>query len=160
MKRLTLLALAAAPLVIATAAQAMPAAAFLKIVAQTDNAEINVGNMAAQRGASPAARDFGRRLASDHGAHLRKVQDLAGRMHVRLPGGVAPGDAATGRRLAHMRGRAFDRAFARAMVDGHRKAIALFQAQARTGDRDTAGLARDTLPTLREHLRMAQDLAH
>ncbi|HEY1605926.1 MAG TPA: DUF4142 domain-containing protein [Allosphingosinicella sp.] len=159
MKRLTLLALVVAPFV-ATAAQAAPAPAFLKMVAQTDNAEIAVGDMAAQRGASPAARDFGRRLASDHKAHLQKVQDLAGRMHIRLPGGVAPADAATGRRLSHMRGPAFDRAFANAMVAGHRKAIAAFQAQARTGDRGTAALARDTLPTLREHLRMAQGLAH
>jgi putative membrane protein len=159
MKRLTLLALVVAPLV-ATAAQAVPARAFLATAAQTDNAEISVGNMAAQRGASPAARDFGQRLASDHGAHLQKVRTLADRMHIHLPGGVAPADAATARRLSQMRGPAFDRAFARAMVAGHEKAIAQFQAQARTGDRDTAALARDTLPTLREHLRMAQSLAH
>ncbi len=159
MKRLTLLALVTAPL-LATAAYAMPPAAFLKTAAQTDNAEISVGNMAAQRGASPAARDYGRRLASDHSAHLQKVQALADRMHVHLPGGVAPSDAATARRLSQLRGPAFDRAFARAMVAGHEKAIAEFQAQARTGDRGTAALARDTLPTLHEHLRMAQGLAH
>jgi putative membrane protein len=159
MKRLALLALVAAPL-LATAAQAVPAPAFLRTAAQTDNAEIGVGNMAAQKGASPAARDFGRRLASDHSAHLQKVQALADRMHVHLPSGPAPADAATARRLSHLRGRAFDRAFARAMVAGHEKAIAQFQAQARTGDRETAALARDTLPTLHEHLRMAQGLAH
>lgn len=159
MKRLTLLALAAAPL-LATAAYAMPPAAFLKTAAQTDNAEISVGNMAAQRGASPAARDYGRRLASDHNAHLQKVEALAGRMHVHLPSGPSPSDAATARRLSRLHGPAFDRAFARAMVAGHEKAIAEFQAQARTRDRDTAALARDTLPTLREHLHMAEKLAH
>ena len=159
MKRLTLLALIATPL-LATAAYAMPGPAFLKTAAGADHAEVDAGNMAAARGASPAIKDYGRRLASDHGAHLQKVQATADRMHVRLPAGAPPDARAEARRLERLHGRAFDRAFARAMVADHQKAIALFQAQARSGDRATADLARDTLPTLREHLRMARDLAH
>ena len=158
MKSVTLLALIAAPLV-ATAAYAMPGPAFLRTAAGADNAEVNAGNLAAERGASPAVKDYGRRLASDHGAHLQKVQALADRMHVRLPAGAPPDARAEARRLERLRGRAFDRAFARAMVTDHQKAIALFEAQARRGDRETSGLARATLPTLREHLRMARDLA-
>lgn len=157
MKRLTLLALLTAPFV-ATAAHAMPAAAFLHTAAGADNAEVAAGNMAAERGASPAVKDYGRRLASDHGAHLQKVQALAERMHVRLPDGPPADARAEARRLERLHGRAFDRAFARAMANDHRKAIALFQGQARSGDRATSGLARDTLPTLREHLRMAERL--
>jgi putative membrane protein len=158
MKKATLLALLLAPLA-ATAAHAMPAGAFLKTAAGADNAEVGAGNLAAQRAASPAVRDYGRRLASDHGAHLQKVQALADRMRVRLPAGPPADARAEARRLERLHGRAFDRAFAQAMVTDHQKAIALFQAQARSGDRATASLARDTLPTLREHLRMARDLA-
>jgi len=159
MKRLTLLALVATPL-LATAAYAMPGPAFLKTAAGADNADINAGNMAAARGASQALKDYGRRLASDHGAHLQKVQALADRMHVRLPAGAPPDARAEARRLERLHGRAFDRAFARAMIMDHRKAIAMFEAQAHSRDRATADLARDTLPTLREHLRIARDLAH
>ena len=158
MKRSILLAFAAATLA-ASAAHAMPAPAFLHTAAGADHAEIDAGNLAAARGASPAVKDYGRRLASDHGAHLQKVEALAGRMHVRLPGGAPPAARAEARRLERTRGRAFDRAFARAMVSDHQKAIALFEAQARRGDRATSALARDTLPTLREHLRIARDLA-
>lgn len=158
MKRLTLLALVATPL-LASAAYSMPGPAFLKTAAGADHAEVDAGNMAAARGASPAVRDYGRRLAGDHGAHLQKVEGLAGRMHVRLPAGAPPDARAMARRLSRLHGRAFDRAFAQAMVSDHQKAIALFEAQARRGDRDTSALARDTLPTLREHLRMARDLA-
>ncbi|HEX4737810.1 MAG TPA: DUF4142 domain-containing protein [Allosphingosinicella sp.] len=159
MKRLTLFALVAAPF-LATAAYGAPAPAFLKTAAGADNAEVDAGNMAAARGASPAIKDYGRRLASDHGAHLQKVQALADRMHVRLPAGAPPDARAEARRLERLHGRAFDRAFAQAMVTDHQKAIALFEAQVHSGDRETAALARDTLPTLREHLRMARDLAH
>jgi len=161
MKRLTLLALVVAPLAAPFAlapAHAMPAAAFLRTAAQTDNAEITVGNLAASRGGTAGARAFGRRLASDHSAHLAQVQALAARMRIAIPGGVTPSDRALAARLRVLRGPLFDRTFSRAMVDGHQRAIAVFQAQARTGDRMTAGLARDTLPALREHLRMAQML--
>src|SRR3954454_16045279 len=64
MKKATLLALLLAPLA-ATAAHAMPAAAFLRTAAGADNAEVGAGNLAAQRAASPAVRGYGRRLASD-----------------------------------------------------------------------------------------------
>jgi putative membrane protein len=159
MKRLTLLALVATPL-LATAAYSAPAPAFLKKAAQGDQSEVTLGNYAAQHGTSQGVRDYGRRLASDHGAHLTKVQGLAGRMHVRLPGGMTPDARAAYRRLQGMRGRAFDRMFAQHMVDDHRHDIADYEAQARSGDRETAALARDTLPTLREHLRIAESLNH
>jgi putative membrane protein len=155
--RKILLALVIAPLA-ATSALALPAPAFLKSAAQGDQSEVTLGNLAAQRGASPGVRDYGRRLASDHGAHLGKVQALAGRMHVRLPGGMKPDARNAYRNLQRMRGRAFDRMFVQHMVADHQKDIGAYQMQARTGDRETAAFARDTLPTLREHLRIAQSL--
>jgi putative membrane protein len=157
MKRLTLLALVVAPLT-ATAAVAAPAALFLKNAAQGDQSEVTLGNLAAQRGASAGVRDYGRRLASDHGAHLGQVQGLAGRMHVRLAGGMKPDARAAYRNLQRMRGRAFDRMFVQHMITDHRKDIAAYEMQVRTGDRETSRLARATLPTLREHLRIAQSL--
>ena len=157
MKRTLLLALIIAPLA-ATSALALPAPAFLKSAAQGDQSEVTLGNLAAQRGASAGVRDYGRRLASDHGAHLGKVQALAGSMHVRLPGGMKPDARAAYRSLQKMHGRAFDRMFVQHMITDHRKDIADYREQARTGDRGTAALARDTLPTLREHLRIAESL--
>ena len=158
MKRLTLLALAIAPFA-ATSAVAAPASVFLKKAAQGDQSEVTLGNLAAQRGAFAGVRDYGRRLASDHGGHLGQVQSLAGRMHIRLPGGMKPDARAAYRQLQRLRGRAFDRMFVRHMIADHRADIGEYQMQARTGDRETAALARATLPTLREHLRIAQRLS-
>lgn len=159
MKRTILLALAIAPLA-ATSALAAPAHVFLKKAAEGDQSEVTLGNFAAQRGASPGVRDYGRRLASDHGSHLTQVQGLAGRLHVRLPGGMTPDARAAYRRLQGLHGRAFDRAFTQHMVMDHKKDIAAYEAQVHSGDRDTADLARATLPTLREHLHIAQSLNH
>jgi predicted outer membrane protein len=41
------------------------------------------------------------------------------------------------------------------MIADHRKDIARFQMQARTGDPATRRLARETLPHLQHHLQMA-----
>jgi putative membrane protein len=144
----------------ATAAFAAPAPMFLKNAAQGDQSEVTLGNLAAQRGASAGVKDYGRRLASDHRAHLGKVQGLARRMHVALPAGMKPDARAAYRTLQRLRGAAFDRMFVQHMVADHRKDIGDYESQARSGDRQTAALARDTLPTLREHLRIAERLSH
>jgi putative membrane protein len=159
MKRKILLALAPAT-VAATSAFAAPAPMFLKKAAQGDQSEVTLGNLAAQRGASAGVKDYGRRLASDHGAHLRKVQGLARRMHVTLPAGMKPDARAAYHSLQRLRGTAFDRMFVQHMAADHRKDIGEYESQAKTGDRQTAALARETLPTLREHLRIAERLSH
>ena len=159
MKRLLGIVLfAAAGVAIAAPATAKPAGAFLADAAKGDRSEVMLGHLAADRGGSPGIRDFGRRLVSDHGGHLTKVEALAARMHIMLPPGEKPEARAIDARLRHMHGPAFDRAFDMHMVADHREDIAAYEAQARSGDRETSGFAKDTLPTLREHLRIAESL--
>jgi putative membrane protein len=156
-RSLKILMLAAIP-VMAVPAAAAPASMFLRTAAQGDNSEVTLGNLAVQRGGSAAVRNFGRTLARDHGSHLVRVRALARAMRITLPGGMKPDARMAYQRLRTLRGAAFDREFARHMVMDHRTDIAAYQAQARTGDRQTAMLARNTLPVLREHLRIAQSL--
>ena len=54
---------------------------------------------------------------------------------------------------------AFDREFARYMVQDHKTDISDFEKQVATGDKATADLARQTLPVLRKHLATAEHLA-
>jgi putative membrane protein len=157
MKRLTLLALAVAPLA-ATSAIAAPPRAFLTDACMTDNSEIELGRLAEQRGGSDAARDMGRMLQSDHRASQAAAAPLLRRYHVPPPAGVLPEARAEMRRLQRLSGHAFDRELANFNITAHRGAIGKFQMQARSGDRDTAAFARAQLPVLRHHLQMAQDL--
>jgi predicted outer membrane protein len=61
--------------------------------------------------------------------------------------------------LASLSGADFDRAYVAKMVKGHKKAIHEFEtASATLTDTDLKKYADKTLPTLREHLRMAQQL--
>ena len=140
-------------------ASAAPAPRFLQDAVSGDNGEVAIGGLAQQRGASPGVRDFGRTLQRDHAAAKQDALALARRMRITVaPGAIKPEAAQTRRQLMRLRGPSFDRAFVRAMVSDHRKDIAKFEMQARSGDRMTARLARDTLPHLRHHLDMAMDL--
>jgi putative membrane protein len=157
MKAKTFLALLVAPLA-ATAAAAAPPQTFLRQAGLTDNSEIELGALAEARGASPSAREAGRMLQADHRASQAAAAPLLARYRVRPPLGVLPDARAEMRRLRALRGRAFDLELARFNIVAHQRAIAMFQAQARSGDRDTAAFARAQLPVLRHHLQMARDL--
>jgi putative membrane protein len=142
----------------ATAALSAPPQSFLRQAALTDNSEIQLGALAQARGASQEAREAGRMLQADHRASQQAAAPLMARYRVRPPVGVLPEARTEMRRLQGLRGRAFDRELATFNVAAHQRAIALFQAQARSGDRDTAAFARNQLPVLRHHLQMARDL--
>jgi putative membrane protein len=156
MKARYLLALAAS--MGTTAAVGAPPRVFLADAGRGDNSEIALGRLAEQRGGSDAARDAGRMLQRDHSASKEAAAPLLRRFHMPPPVGVNADARAEMRRLQGLRGRGFDAEFARFSVAEHQKDIAKFQAQARTGDRDTAAFARAQLPVLRHHLQMARDL--
>jgi putative membrane protein len=157
MKNKTLLALIFAPLA-ATGALAAPPQTFLRQAGLTDNSEIELGALASARGSSQAAREAGRMLQRDHRASQQAAAPLLRRYRLRPPVGVLPEARTEMRRLQRLSGRAFDRELATFNITAHQRAIAMFQAQARSGDRDTAAFARAQLPVLRNHLQMARDL--
>jgi putative membrane protein len=63
-------------------------------------------------------------------------------------------------RLARLSGAEFDREFIRNQAKMHDEAVALFEREAGGGkDADLKAFAARTLPTLREHRRMARDIS-
>ena len=56
-------------------------------------------------------------------------------------------------------GAEFDSTYAQHMASDHAEAITLFEDATQLGDQEFASFAKKTLPTLREHKRMADRLA-
>ncbi|CAM3102357.1 DUF4142 domain-containing protein [Sphingomonas antarctica] len=137
---------------------AAPASKFLGDAIKGDNSEMTLGALAAKRGASSEVRAFGRMLQVDHAKAKTSAVVAARRERVSVSSGMMPEASAEFSKLQHLSGRAFDREFARYMVEDHQKDIAEFRKQERTGDRVTALLARQTLPHLRKHLATAQGI--
>ena len=139
-------------------ANAVPAQKFLSDAIKGDNSEMRLGRLIASRGESAAVRSFGRALTADHQRARVQAGAVARRMGMAPPTAMMPEARAEYTKLSRLHGARFDREVGRYMIDDHRKDIAEFRKQARTGDRGTSSLAAAQLPALRKHLSMAEAL--
>jgi putative membrane protein len=132
---------------------------FMMNAAMGSLAEVKLGQLAVERG-SDGVKKFAKRMAEDHGKASTELTGLAREKGVALPADVAPEHKVALGRLAALSGKAFDRAYAVAMVEAHQKDVGDFESEAARGeDPDVKAWASRMLPALRMHLKMARDLA-
>ena len=167
MKNVTLagavvLAMAATPALAqkATGTKMMSDEHFVTDVLNVGMAEVELGKMAADKASKDEVKKFGQRMADDHSKANDELKSLAQTKNVTLPSDVDAKDKATHDRFAKLSGAAFDRAYIQHMVAGHRKAVAAFKKESTSGkDPEVKAWATKTLPTIEDHLKMAQDIA-
>jgi putative membrane protein len=141
-----------------TASAGAADAAFLTDAMKGDNSEVALGKIAQSKGASQGVKDLGAMLVTDNGAHKTEVATLASQDSVPATDDLT-GEAKTlETKLNGLSGAAFDKAFVDAAVENHQKDIAKYEAQAKSGDPQTAALANKTLPVLKKHLASAKAL--
>jgi putative membrane protein len=133
---------------------------FLQKAIQGGRAEVEMGRVAVQRGRSAQVRSLGARIVADHAQVNRELAEVVSRLRVMLPNHIG-GEAAAGiRSLRSLNARRFDSTYIQMMVEDHRVDIAEFEAEVNQGSNGALReFARRTLPTLREHLRVARKLA-
>lgn len=130
---------------------------FVKRVAQINVDEQKLGQLAQQKGNSDAVKDFGKRMVDDHSNAQSRLESIAQKEGVTLPTQPDKRASKFEQQLSSKSGTQFDQAYLRHMIAGHRKAIALLQHEIKNGkDQDIKSYAQNTLPTIQEHLRMAQ----
>lgn len=121
-------------------------------------AEVQLGQLAADKASSDDVKKFGQRMVSDHSKANDELKALARDRNITLPTDVDAKDKATHDRLAKLSGAAFDRAYMRYMLNDHKKDVNEFKKESNSGrDSDVKAWASKTLPTLEEHLKMAED---
>ena len=134
-------------------------AAFITTAARGGMAEVQLGQLAERNGRSAAVKRFGQRMVDDHGRANQEMMALAQRKQITPPSGIGAEHQQVYDTLAGLRGSAFDRAYARAMVQDHQEDLRAFQEEAQNGtDPDVRAFAARHVPVLQEHLRMAQRL--
>ena len=130
---------------------------FLKDAAQGGMMEINLGKLGTQKGQDPAVKEFAQKLVTDHSKALDELKMIAEKKGITLPTEMAPKHQKMVDHLSSLSGAEFDKAFALHMVKDHKKDIAAFQKASRNHeDAEVSEFATKTLPTLQEHLRIAQ----
>jgi putative membrane protein len=130
---------------------------FVMEAAKGGMAEVELGKLAAEKAASSEVKQFGQKMANDHGKGNDELKSLAKSKNILLPTTLDPKERATKDRLSKLSGEEFDRAYMREMLKDHRTDIAEFQHESKSGhDADIKAWASKTLPTLQEHLKDAQ----
>src|SRR3954454_22016926 len=115
----------------ATSAKEQPGQKFITKAIEGNLAEVQLGQLAQQKGASDGVRNFGQQLATDHTAANQRATAVAGQMGVTPPSEPNKKQKATYDRMSKLSGVAFDRQFVKHMVDDHKKDIADYQKEAR-----------------------------
>jgi putative membrane protein len=149
---------AAAP----TAAKSSASAdqAFAREAAIGGMAEVELGKLAKEKGTSNDVKQFGDRMVTDHGKGGEELKQWAQSKNVHLPTELDAKHMALQKRLSQLSGDAFDKAYMREMVSDHQHDVAAFKRESTSGkDPDLKAWAGKTLPTLQEHLKLAQDAA-
>lgn len=134
--------------------------AFAKEAAIGGMAEVELGNLAKQNAASADVKQFGDRMVTDHGKANDELKQWASGKNVTLPTELDAKHTALKDRLSKLNGDAFDKAYMHEMVADHQHDVAAFKKESTSGkDADLKAWAGKTLPTLQDHLKMAQDAA-
>jgi len=130
---------------------------FMMKAAQGGMAEVELGKLAQERGSSDAVKQFGQRMVEDHGKANEELMRIAQSKGVTPPTSLDSKAQSMKDKLSKLSGTAFDRAYMSEMVKDHRTDVSEFQKEANSGrDPEAKAFAAKTLPTLQEHLRMAE----
>jgi len=131
---------------------------FVKTAANVGIAEVELGNLAASKASSDQVKQFAQRMVTDHGKANDELKSVTQTKNITLPTEIDAAHKTVKDRLSKLSGDAFDRAYMREMLMGHRKAVNLFRTESTSGsDADIKSWASKTLPTIEEHLKMAED---
>ena len=123
-------------------------------------AEVELGQLASQKGTSDDIRQFGQKMVEDHtrmGAHMREV---AGQIGVNPPTGLSAQDQTLKARLEGLSGAQFDTAYVRAMVMDHETDLKAFQGEAASGSSQAVkDAASQGAAVVSQHLEMIKQIA-
>ena len=137
-----------------------PDSSFIKNAAEGGMSEVELGQLAQQKGTNPAVKDFGAMMVTDHTAANEKLKAVAAAKQVTLPDSPSLMQKASKKKLDMMSGDSFDKSYVKGMIDDHKADIKEFQKEATEGkDPQVKAFAVATLPTLKMHLQKIQTIA-
>jgi putative membrane protein len=130
---------------------------FVEKAAAHGLAEVELGKLAAQKASSSEVKQFGQRMVDDHGKANDELKQLASTKGITLPGAPDKAHQRDMDKMSKLSGEQFDREYMQHMVKDHKQDVKDFEKQSKGAkDADLKAFAAKTLPTLQEHLRMAQ----
>ena len=132
---------------------------FVTEAVEGGNMEVTLGQLASTKAADQSVRDFGQRMVQDHQKANQELTQLASQKGATVPEASAKKEDKLEEHLQGLSEAEFDKAYIKHMVGDHKKVIKEFQKAAdKSDDADLKNWAAKTLPTLQEHLRLAENV--
>jgi putative membrane protein len=132
---------------------------FVKDAAKGGQAEVQLGELAKQKGVNEAVKSFGEQMVTDHTKANNELQQIASQKGATLPSTVGYKENADIAHLQKATGKDFDKAYADHMVKDHKTDVKEFQdASKNLQDPDLRAFAAKTLPTLEQHYSAAKQM--
>jgi len=130
---------------------------FVKEAALGGLEEVQLGRLASEKASNADVKQFGQRMVDDHGKANEQLSTIAQQKNVTIATELTGKAKADYDRLSKLSGEQFDRAYMQLMVQDHRKDVSEFRKQSTSAkDTDVKSFASQTLPTLEDHLKMAE----
>src|SRR3978361_91076 len=134
---------------------------FVKEVAISDMFEIESNKLAQDKGNAPE-KTFASQMVADHTKTSTELKGLvsSGKVKAELPTALDSSHQSKLDKLKGESGKDFSSDFDSMQVSAHKDAVSLFERYAKGGDNpELKNWAGKTLPALKHHLEMAQDLS-
>lgn len=145
-----------------TASAAVSTSEYVTKSAIADQFEMQAGELAAQKSHTPAIREFGRDMVSEHAQSSAKLKTALneGRVKTNVPSALDKEHQDLIHQLKDQSGDQFDQTYLETQLQGHRDALDLQRAYSQAGDNATLRqLAADATPQVQEHLAKLEVLA-
>jgi len=134
--------------------------AFLRKAAEGGMAEVQLGQLAQQKGSSQDVRQFGEKMVQEHSQLNEQLKPIAERDGVRPPKALSKKDEATMKKLESLSGQQFDHAYIETMLKDHKKDLKEFKETAnRTQNSQLKDAAQHGVQVIESHLQDIQQIA-
>src|SRR6185437_1311378 len=146
------------PAMASTSAMATGPNSFASQAAQGGMLEVKLADLALQKSNNSQVKSFARKMKEDHTHANEKLKGVVG-SNEQLPTNLTADQQQQVNTLQSKSGSAFDKAYADTMVQEHQKDVSEFEnASSNAPTAQLRNFASQTLPTLKEHLKLAQQL--
>jgi putative membrane protein len=132
---------------------------FVMTAAASDASEIQSGQLASTKARNPRVKAFAAKMVTDHTATTQQLTAIAQSKGVTLNATLSDAAQKEEAKLEADKPSMFDHDYIQDQIAGHQDAVKAFQTEIDNGqDADLKAFATATLPTIKQHLIMAQRL--
>jgi putative membrane protein len=130
---------------------------FVEKAARGGMAETQLSQLAEQKASNDQVKEFAQKMTEDHAKANDDLKQIASTKGVQVPATLDHGEQREMQKLQKLSGADFDREYMKRMVKDHKDTLGAFEKESKSGkDAEVKSFATETLPTLRDHMQMAQ----